>query len=262
MPPLTRIVKILLILNISIFVLGYFSKIDFAQMLGLRLFTSHQFNPLQLVTHVFIHGSFSHLLSNMFALFMFGPMVENILGEVRFIVFYAICALGAAALYTGVSYWEFLQLQQAAELFLSNPNPDAFLGFVIKEAPQLKSQLLPFINEFSNFPTNETFQNEAADFVKTLVLKEQNQPMVGASGAIFGILMGFGYIFPNVTLMLLFPPIPLKAKYFIAIYALIEIFAGIRPSVGDNVAHFAHIGGMVFALILLKIWNVNRNTFS
>lgn len=262
MPPLTRVVKILLIANVAIFALGYLLKLDFAQLFGLRVFTSPQFNPTQLITHFFIHGGGMHLFSNMLSLFMFGPMLEGYLGEVRFLVFYFICALGAALLYSGVSYWEISQLQEAANIYLQNPSPDAFLRFVAQNASQLQAQLLPFINDFSQSPDNITYQENAAELVKSLVFSQLNQPMVGASGAIFGILMGFGYLFPNVTLVLLFPPIPLKAKYFIGIYALIELFAGIRPTAGDNVAHFAHIGGMLFAFLLLKIWNVNRNTFS
>ena len=261
MPPITRVVKILLILNIAIFALGYFLKIELGNLFGLRNFISPQFNVVQIITHVFIHANFSHLLSNMFALFMFGPMVERALGEAKFIVFYLICAIGAAMLFSAVSYWEISQLQQGAEFYLLHPSPDNFLKFIIDFGPQLKSQLLPFINDFSKQPLNTAYIEEANEFVKSMVFSELNQPMVGASGAIFGILMGFAYLFPNVKLMLLFPPIPLKAKYFIAIYAVIELFAGVRPSAGDNVAHFAHIGGMVFAFVLLKIWNINRNTF-
>ena len=262
MPPLTRIVKILLLTNILIFVLGYLLKLDLAQVLGLRLFVSNDFNSYQLLTHIFVHGSFMHLFSNMFSLLMFGPMLENILGEAKFLFFYLVCALGAAVLYSLVAYWELSQLQQAADLYFANPSADSFLRFITEEVPQLKGQLLPFINEFSRMPTSIEYQETAGEFVKKMVLSQTNQPMVGASGAIFGILMGFGYLFPNMALMLMFIPIPIKAKYFIGVYAAIELFSGIRPSVGDNVAHFAHIGGMVFAFLLLKIWNVNRNTFS
>lgn len=262
MPPLTRIVKILLLANVAVFVIGYLLKLDLAQQLGLRIFTSSQFNSYQLLTHMFVHGSFMHLFSNMLSLFMFGPMLERALGEGKFLFFYLVCALGAAVLYSLVAYWELSQLQQAAELYLANPSADSFLRFVTDHAPQLKGQLLPFINDYSRVPQSIEYQDSATELVNSLVVSQTNQPMVGASGAIFGVLMGFGYLFPNVKLMLMFPPIPLKAKYFIGIYAAIELFSGIRPTVGDNVAHFAHIGGMVFALLLLKIWNVNRNTFS
>ena len=261
MPPITRIVKILLIANIGIFALGYLLKLDLGNMFGLRCFVSTQFNVSQVITHFFIHGNFSHLFSNMLSLFMFGPMVERALGETKFILFYFICAIGAAALYSGVAYWEITQLQQAAEAYILNPNPDAFLKFITDFAPQLKQQLLPVINEYSHHPENTSYIADTSEMAKTLVFREMNQPMVGASGAIFGILMAFAYLFSNVKLMLLFPPIPIKAKYFIGVYALIELFSGVNPNPGDNVAHFAHIGGMVFAFALLKIWNINRNTF-
>lgn len=262
LPPLTPVVKILLILNIGIYFCGYLFNLDFASMFGLRIFSSPAFNPIQIVTHVFLHGGFGHLFSNMFALYMFGPMVEQALGQSRFIVFYAVCALGAAGLYTAVAYWELHQLQNAVELYLANQTPDGFVQFIADQLPQAKSQMIAFINQFSENPNNPLYLNEAAEFVKMLELKQLNMPMVGASGAIFGILLGFGYLFPNVRLMLLFPPIPIQAKYFIGFYAIVELFAGVRPTQGDNVAHFAHIGGMLFAFILLRAWNFNRNTFS
>jgi membrane associated rhomboid family serine protease len=202
MPP---VVKNLLIINALMFFgtivigkLGY----DITEYLALYNWRSEKFKVWQLVTHLFMHGGnindaeggFLHLFSNMFALWMFGSVLENHFGSKRFLTFYMICGVGAAILYLIV----------------------------------------------------QTINNSPIDTA-----------CVGASGAVFGILFGFGYLFPN-TLLYLYFLFPVKAKYFIAFYAIFELYAGIKNNAGDNVAHFAHIGGMIVAFIIIKIWNRNN----
>jgi membrane associated rhomboid family serine protease len=261
MPPLTRIVKILLITNIAIFALDALLNINLIEPFGLRNFSTASFAPYQMVTHMFLHGNFTHLLVNMFSLFMFGPMVEIALGERKFMVFYGICGIGAALLFMAVDYWELSHLHQDVGLLIANPNADQLLQFLGEYAPQLKSQpaMIEFINEFSSQPHNLVYHQQTIELANQLLVSKANAPMVGASGAIFGVLLAFGYLFPNIQLMPLFPPIPLKAKYYIGFYALIELFYGIRQTSDSNVAHFAHIGGMLFAYIVLKFWKMESN---
>ncbi len=201
-----HVVKNLLILNGLVFLATmYFGDVMFYKF-GLFYVDSDYFRPYQFITHMFMHGGFLHIFSNMFALWMFGTALENIWGPKRFLFFYFFCGLGAAALHSCVTYWE--------------------------------------INSLA-----------APDIAAAMV----NVPTVGASGAVFGVLLAFGMVFPNTQLMLLFPPIPIKAKYFVFFYAVFELYAGFTSIGGTgggmNIAHFAHIGGMVFAYILLKYWN-------
>jgi len=173
-----------------------------------------------------MHANISHLLFNMFALWMFGNVIENVLGTQKFIIFYLICGLGAAVCHMLVFNWE-----NAA-----------------------------FFTEFNKLTNGQQIQY----INQTMVAELSNPatvPMVGASGAIFGLLFAFGYLFPNLMIYIYFL-FPLKAKYFVAIYAVIELFAGIRSSPTDNVAHFAHLGGMLFAFLLLKMWKMSsRNMY-
>ena len=118
-----------------------------------------------------------------------------------------------------------------------------------------------FIYDYSDHPEDPSYIKESKQALNDILYLKSNSQMVGASGAIFGILLAFGVLFPNTVLMLLFPPIPIKAKYFVAIYGFIELFAGIQRASGDNVAHFAHLSGMLVAFVLLKIWQKDRKRF-
>lgn len=175
------------------------------------------FQPVQLVSHMFLHGSLGHLFFNMFALFMFGNVLERVWGPKRFLAFYFITGLGAVALHL---------LVQAIIVY-------------------------NFTGTFS--PTLDMVQNEPG------VISTYFSSTVGASGALFGILVGFGMLFPNTELYLLFFPFPIKAKYFISFYVLLEIYLGFSMYGSDNVAHFAHLGGALFGFILVKIWNRRRD---
>lgn len=159
------------------------------------------FKPWQLVTHMFMHGGFSHIFFNMFALWMFGSIIEQRFGAKRFLIYYFICGLGAAACHMAVQYYLF-HVQGDAQV--------------------------PFI------------------------------PTVGASGAVYGLLFAFGYLFPNAVLHLYFA-IPVKAKYVVIGLAAIGLFSGISNNPGDNVAHFAHLGGMLAGFIVFKAWNIRYN---
>lgn len=180
------------------------------------------FKPHQLVTHLFMHGDFTHILFNMLALWMFGSILENVWGSRRFLIFYVLCGLGAALLHLGSLYIELTP--KLAEL----------------------QQLGPAMQN------TERFQD---------LLREVNSPTVGASGAVFGCLAAFGYLFPN-SLVFLYFFIPIKAKWFVILYAGIELWLGVNNSAGDNVAHWAHLGGALVGFLLVLYWNKrNRRHF-
>ncbi|MBN2264014.1 MAG: rhomboid family intramembrane serine protease, partial [Prolixibacteraceae bacterium] len=123
-----------------------------------------------------------------------------------------------------------------------------------------RPSVMEFAARWHDLPNSEAYQIEAINFMEKLKETRMNIPTVGASGAVFGVLLGFGMLFPNTQLMLLFPPIPIKAKYFVIGYGLIELFSGLTNS-GSNIAHFAHLGGMIFGFILIKYWNKNSKNF-
>jgi membrane associated rhomboid family serine protease len=231
------VVKNLIIINVLMLFITYvlgLRGIDLTNILGLHYIGSHDFKPYQLVTHMFMHGGFLHLAFNMFALWMFGRVLESVWGPRRFFIFYFVTGLGAALFYSLVNYIEFQSI--AARM-----NPDDVQAVIEHGAA--------ILNQGQNYVGSAGKLN--------LIL---NVPTVGASGAVFGILLGFGMLFPNTQLMLLFPPIPIKAKYFVIGYGLIELFSGITNT-GGNIAHFAHVGGMLFGFIMIKYWNKRSNHF-
>lgn len=193
---ITPVVKNLLIINVLVYFGASLLLKSNAAMLYMFYHTNPNFEPYQIVTHMFMHGSTMHLFFNMFALFMFGPILEMTWGPKRFLIYYFFTAFGAAILHTLVSYIEL-----------------TYLG-------------------------NADITNSA---------------VVGASGAVFGLLLGYGVYYPNNIVQLLIPPIPMKAKYFVMIFAGIELFLGVS-SFNTGIAHFAHLGGALFGLIMIWYW--------
>lgn len=181
-------------------------------------------------------GGLAHIFFNMFALFMFGPILERIMGSKRFIYFYLITGLGALALQFAVQAFEIFQITGSISA-KSILEFDMGTGMVRSKIDGLSQ---------ANFNTLTSIYFT---------------PMVGASGAIFGLLVAFGYLFPNTELYLMFIPIPIKAKIFIPIYIVLELFLGVSKFAGDSVAHFAHLGGALFGFILIKIWGIKRPGF-
>ncbi|MFN4146387.1 MAG: rhomboid family intramembrane serine protease [Runella sp.] len=254
---LTPVVRTLLIVNVVIYFLQ--SSIPLlVPMFALHPIMGDGFMPHQFVSYMFLHGGGGHLFSNMLGLFFFGPLLEqHVLGTKRFLIFYFTTGIGAGLLYAGINFYETSQLQQAVSLYTQYPSSEAFLDFISRFAPEMKRGLLEFINNFEEQPQNTSYINESVGLVKEVYQRRISIPMLGASGAIFGIIAAFGLIFPNMEMMLLFFPIPIKAKYFVTVYALYELYSGLYVK-DSGVAHFAHLGGMVFAYILLKIWRLRR----
>ena len=257
LPP---VVKNLLIINGLLF-LGSVSiasslHFDLTQYLGLFYFDSEYFVPYQYVTHLFMHGDFSHLFFNMFALWMFGNVIENLWGPKKFLIFYFVCGLGAAALLTLINWISISSIQDAFIAYKNTPSPDAFLKFVTEYFPQYKVNSAA-ISEWRLDPSNTQYINGTYKLIQEAITAKINIPTVGASGAIFGLLLAFGMMFPNSLLYVYFA-IPVKAKYFVIFYGAIELYAGVMNEPGDNVAHFAHLGGMLFGLLLIIYWRKKR----
>jgi membrane associated rhomboid family serine protease len=227
---LPEVVKNLLILN-GLFFLATVSLnnlgIDLVKILGLHQFQSPDFRPHQLITHLFMHGNFTHLFFNMFALWMFGKILENVWGSKRFLIYYVITGIGAASIHLLVSQYQIISI--------SNQIPE-MVNLAIE----------------GRYNPSIPISKKLTQLIIT--------PTVGASGAVFGLLLAFGMLFPNALLYLYFA-IPIKAKYFVIGYGLIELYAGISNNPADNVAHFAHLGGMIFGFFLIKYWKNDMTTF-
>lgn len=264
LPP---VVKNLLIINGLCWLIGYVLKarfgFDLNRQLGLFYPESTYFKPYQLITHIFMHGDFTHLFFNMFSLWMFGSVLENYWGAKRFFIYYFATGLGAAAIHLGFNAYEVFQIKQVVNTYLANPSYDTFY-----DLHSIGSRLLDwdkvdeFVREWSNQKNSPEYIAYSKDVASAILQTKLNVPTVGASGAVFGLLLAFGMLFPNTLLFLIFIPIPIKAKYFVAFYGLLELYQGVVNNPADNVAHFAHLGGMLFGFILVKWWNkTRRDTF-
>jgi membrane associated rhomboid family serine protease len=264
MRPLTPAVKSILILTIGVFVaqMLYISTFpvnmgeldELTRFLAIHAIGSEYFYPHQFLTHIFMHGSFFHILFNMYALYLFGTILESRWGAKQFVTYYIICGLGAGFIHIGVSTWEMQQLRAEIEAFSQNPTPEDFSALLHKHSPRLYEANIGFLEQFGDKPTDQHYMDESLRFAETLYIKKLNVPTVGASGAVFGLLIAFGMLFPNVELLLLIPPIPIKAKYFVILYGCMEVYAIYQSNPEDNIAHFAHIGGFIVGFIMLKIW--------
>ncbi|TKG94619.1 rhomboid family intramembrane serine protease [Puteibacter caeruleilacunae] len=237
MPP---VVKNLILINVVLWLGTITLKglgINLTEYLALFFFESDNFRPYQLVTHMFMHDTrgIMHIFFNMFALWMFGRVLESVWGPRRFFVYYFVTGLGAAALHTFVNYLEYRSM-------ISGMSPEQ-VNMVLSEGAEALSQSKNFIDA------------QMANLNIWLQI-----PTVGASGAVFGVLLAFGMLFPNTQLMLIFPPIPIKAKYFVIGYGVLELILGLSHS-ASNVAHFAHLGGMLFGFLLIKYWNKHSQNF-
>lgn len=202
-PPVTRN---LIIINVILFIATLVNENFMIGTFGLFYPTSPYFRWWQVITHMFMHGGFWHIFFNMYTLFIFGMVVENILGTKKFVLFYFICGLGAAGLQIGTQYIEM----------------QAFINAGTQQALESMAQL-------------------------------KMTPTVGASGAIYGVLLAYAMLFPNSKMTLIFPPVTLSAKWMVVIFAVIELVTGVVGWV-DGVAHFAHLGGMLIGWLMILWW--------
>lgn len=256
-------VKNLLIVNGLFFlasvVFEYSFQISLIKELGLHYWTSPDFEIYQVATHMFMHGGIAHLFFNMFALWMFGVILEQNWGAKRFVFFYVFTALGAAFLHQTVLAIEYYNINSAFDAFKDSPTVENLVSTLKAIGADINTT---YVDKLKSIYSEGTISaSDVASFkyqINTLIDGKLSVPTVGASGAVFGILIAFALYYPNTELYLLFLPIPIKAKYFVGIYAAMELYLGIQNNPGDNIAHFAHLGGALFGFILVKYWNKNN----
>lgn len=217
-PPVTRNI---IIINFLIWIISELSHDFMYEKFALFYPKSPYFHWWQFVTHMFMHGGFWHVFFNMFTLYMFGSVLERVWGPKKYLLFYFVTGLGAAALHTGVEWMQCLHWEHIVN---TGAAADAIAA-------------------------NRSIQ--------ALCMT----PTVGASGAIYGLLLGYAMLFPDSRMTLLFPPITLKAKWFVLIFAVIELLTGVT-GVGGGIAHFAHLGGMLFGLILIFWWKKGNKMYT
>lgn len=257
------VVKNLLIINVLLFIATYGLQsldIDLNKYLALYYFKSEYFRPYQFITHMFMHGGITHIFMNMFMLWMFGKVLESVWGAQRFIIYYFVTGLGAAVLHTFVNWMSYSDLMESANTFINTPSPDLFSRFINEYMPEYKTNVYDFTVSWANNPNSASYIEEAQNFVSNRVQFMINIPTVGASGAIYGVLLAFGVLFPNTILMLIFPPIPIKAKYMVMIMGGLELYLSVTQP-GDHIAHAAHLGGMIFGYILIRYWKKDTRHF-
>ncbi|NDE61324.1 MAG: rhomboid family intramembrane serine protease [Cyclobacteriaceae bacterium] len=234
---ITPVVQRLLLINIAIFLAANFFIPVLDDWFALYNIKSPLFKPFQFLTYMFMHADFWHLFSNMFGLMIFGPLLEQFLGPKKL---FTLCKVLA---------------------FESNPDPEYFNRLVIENKGYFTQEVFDFVDQYSRNPQDPAHIQQAEQTLQNILRLQVNQPMVGASGALFGILVAFAMLFPNTQLFLLFPPMPIKAKYLVFFYGAYTIYNVLITNPSDNVAHFAHLSGLVIGAILVYVWKKNRTNF-
>jgi len=264
LPP---VIKNLLIINglffLATMAAGSAFNIDLNKILGLHYVAASDFRPFQYITYMFMHSStdFRHILFNMFALWMFGNAIENVWGSKRFLIYYMLTGIGAAIIYTFWIHLEISPVVNAVDHFLNNPSLEGFSAFrsskyFIVASYEIQNNFNDFVNNYNTLITTDknAALQEAVRFMSDYKESYMNaHTIVGASGAVYGILLAFGMMFPNQIIYLYFA-IPVKAKWLVLGFGALELYSGISNNPGDNVAHFAHLGGMLVGLIIILIW--------
>jgi membrane associated rhomboid family serine protease len=260
LPP---VVKNLLIINVLAF-LAYIvinSKygIDLNSLLGMHYFASEKFRVYQLVTYMFMHGGFTHLLFNMFAFWMFGYVLEQIWGSKRFLTFYFVTGVGAILIQMLVNFIQFFPIPNAMEIYAAAPSPADFTYLLDSyfNGYYNKVVVAEFVSQFQALPNDPNLKLTSVGILDELYNARLNIPTVGASGAVYGILLAFGMMFPEQRIYVYFL-FPIKAKWFVVIFAALSVVMGLSDRPGDNVAHFAHLGGMIFGYFLIRHWKKNQ----
>jgi len=249
-PPIVKnLIAINLILWLATLTLpGIFRRwdmnVDLTDILGMHYWASDKFNIAQLFTYGFMHGGFNHIFFNMFALYMFGSVLEYTWGAKRFLIYYLFTGLGAAVVQQ--LFWT-VEYQT-----LINAMNDAI-------AANSGASLLPFQDILSRYFSFSNLANFDAASVIDMKRMFVNMPVtIGASGSVFGLLLAFGWLFPEERIFLMFIPVPIKARIFVLIYGVAELFLGVARFSGDSVAHFAHLGGMLFGILFILLWKKKR----
>ena len=249
-------IKNLLIINVLVFlatiVFAKTGTCDLDKWLGLHFIGATDFHPWQFITYMFMHANFEHIFFNMFALWMFGAAVENLWGTKRFLIYYFITGIGAAIVHYTVIFFQIHPTMALLNQFLNDPTMATFQTLVNENPGKyLNSQALQQMSAMlqANISTLSDCV-VAAETAKVNILNSFN--IIGASGAVYGILLAFGMLFPNAQIFIYFL-VPIKAKWLVIIYGALELITGLTTT--DGVAHFAHLGGMIFGIILILLWH-------
>lgn len=268
LPP---IIKNLLIINGLFFlaqntITGPTVSFSFENIFALHAWQSSLFKPWQLVTHMFLHGDFGHILGNMFGLWMFGSVLENLWGSKRFLIFYMVCGLGAALIHLLFLSWEFMPMvKDYTAIFQAHADgsasqADAMINFIYRHNLRFDNTEALVAYMRAN-PGNTELMNRMFEEITVFYRNNLDTATIGASGAVFGVLAAFVYLFPNTYLYIYFL-IPVKAKWIGLLYFGYELFNAIRNSAGDHVARWAHVGGAIVGLLIVITWNKsNKKTF-
>lgn len=228
-----RVVNILIAINVVVFFSHTMFPGGFNNLLALHFLQNEHYAIWQYVSHMFMHGSIMHILFNMLALWMFGSALEGVLGKSRFIFFYFACGIGAALIYNAINYYKFNEVYQ---LLVNSGISSAEISSMIQQQV---------------YPPSVLTEQQAGKMLDIF-----HAPMVGASGAIYGILVAYALTFPNNKLMIIFIPYPVAAKYFVPALIGLDLFSGVTgfSIFGGGVAHFAHVGGAIIGLLLMLFW--------
>lgn len=255
---LPTVIKNLLIINVLVFLaqstIGKGGVFNMEAIFGLHHVRSPLFQPWQIITHLFLHGGFMHLLYNMFALWMFGAELEYMWGPKRFLTFYFLCGIGAGIIQLIWLWFQFHDLVNQFAVLQLHPNAEGFTAFYNQYGLNHYPESVAALQNYLADPGNGNTAHEVIAYVSAFTYSKLSEPTIGASGAIFGILAAFVYLFPNRKLYLYFL-IGIEAKWIGLLYFGFEVFSAFQNSSTDNIAHWAHIGGGLVGFLLVLTWN-------
>lgn len=260
---ITPVVQNLLLINIIVFIISNYLAPVLNQWFPLFYFNSIYFKPFQFLTYMFMHFDFWHLFGNMFGLLIFGPLLEQFLGPKKLLTLWMVCGVGAGVFYSIYNTYEIKSFEGKAEAYQASPDPEEFNKLMINNPGYFNREpLIRLIEDYSKNPNDPVLKDRTINSVQYIAQSKVNETrMLGASGAFFGVLIAFGMLFPNTQLFLLFPPMPIKAKYLVGAYTLYTIYSVLKNSPTDNVAHFAHLSGLIIGAVLVYKWKKDRNSF-
>ena len=254
MDRITDAIKHLIIINVIVFIAPQLLQLDFSNILALHFPKNEHFGFWQYVTHMFMHGGFGHILFNMYGLWAFGTPLEQMWGKKRFVFFYFSAGIGAGIIYTLVNYYQF---NGVYEQLINSGISSGELIKIFNFNGQTVGEFLDYANTIlSNNSNISTYPSLIDDLLKANSF--YNTEAVGASGAVYGVLVAFGMYFKDAKLALLFFPVPIAAKYFIPIIIAFDLFFGMTKYSIGNIAHFAHVGGALIGFIIAWYWKKNQ----
>lgn len=259
---LTPVVKNLLIVNVAIFAAQIIIKNpDLTTILSLKKIGSDYFAPYQFFTYMFAHSTEGlwHLLGNMISLIIFAPMLEDTWGQKKFLTFYLVVGIGAGIIYNSVQYFRVSGMKNDIEAYMVNPSPNDFNIFVDRYSDKFRPEVFDFIDSYDNNSQDERYINRSKSILQELyngIVKSGG--MLGASGAIFGIIIAFGIIFANLEMRPIFLPFTIKGIYIALFIGTFALYSEFQRNPDDNVAHMAHIAGMIMAFGMIQYWRIKK----